>query len=181
MGKKDIELNIDKRKSQIIKITNRVISVFLSLVISILLITSMVLTYELVTLNEERENLAGFSVLSILEDSVESPSKSGDLLVVKSVPLKDLEVGDVIAFRNESKIITHKIKNISENDYITIGADGSSDDSEVIIDYGSVIGKQVFNIPKGDILLEISHNPTFTFIVFLLLLVNISFLFKSFS
>ncbi len=167
-------------KGHILNISFKIIAILLCLFIFILIISSMSLIYKLVILNEDIKDIAGFKFYKVTNEDLTLRLDRGDLVVIKKVPKNKLAEGDVVTFFNGSSISAHKIDSLSQNKIIIDKNDKGYED-KLQIEYDDVLGKYVFSIPKGNILLSISKKPVFALIIFLVLLINIAFLFRFFS
>lgn len=150
------------------------------LFIFILIVSSMSLIYKLVVLNEDIKTIAGFNLYKVTNEDLTLKLDKGDLIIVRKINKNELSEGDIVTFSNGSSISTHKVDSIL-SDGIIINKNDKGYEDKLIVEYNDIVGKLLFSIPKGDFLLSISKNPFFTFIVFLSLLVSISFLFRLFS
>jgi signal peptidase len=75
----------------------------------------------------------------------------GDIAVVDRVPIKNLQVNDVLAFRNEGFIIMHRVINISSRDgstYFETQGDANNAPDANLVESNDVEGKVLFTIPK---------------------------------
>lgn len=100
-------------------------------------------------------NLAGFTPMTVLTDSMAPTFNSGDLIVIKTCKPENLKEGDIITFhtiiQNEYALNTHRISKIETYDggfrrYVTKGDNNFVEDTHTISD-GDIVGKYVFKIP----------------------------------
>ena len=97
-----------------------------------------------------------------------------DVVIVKKEKEDKLNIGDVITFKKDNKVITHRITNIEEQDgkkiYTTKGDNNNLEDHEKI-DYSIIEGKNILTIPKLGYVVSILENQiVFLFIVLMLLI-----------
>jgi signal peptidase len=79
--------------------------------------------------------------------SMEPAILVGSVVVIKPVDPETLEIGDIICFTlTEPTSITHRIKNITDQGFITQG-DANEDPDQWIVKKENVIGKAVFTVP----------------------------------
>lgn len=113
--------------------------------------------------SKKSPELFGYSVYSVLTGSMEPTMKTGSIVVVKNIPVNDIEKDDVITFRsnNTSNITTHRVSNIINEDglkFITKG-DANNAEDPLPVNSNLVIGKVIFNIPfLGKALIFIRKN-----------------------
>ena len=85
---------------------------------------------------------------TIASNSMEPKMKVGDLVVTKKIEMNDLKKQDIIAYRRDDIVVTHRIIDINEkgNGLITKGDNNVYADSGEIIE-SQVLGKVILNIP----------------------------------
>lgn len=89
----------------------------------------------------------GFSIYSVLSDSMEPSISTGTIIYVKKGDVQTLKPGDIISFYGqEQMIITHRIVSI-ENQLITTKGDNNKDVDLTKVSMTNVIGKVMFSIP----------------------------------
>ena len=129
-------------------------------------------------LGKDINDISNIKLFTIVGESMNPNLKSGDLIIVKKLPIEKIRIGDIVSFKEGSLIITHRIKDIVDDKYITLGDNNILED-KYLIDAEKILGKYIFSIPKGDYILSFAKSPIFTAMIFLLFLTNIAFLFKS--
>ncbi len=95
-------------------------------------------------------NIAGYSPMSVMTDSMAPTFHAGDLIFVKKVDTATLQKGDIICFHtiinNEMALNTHRIDSIVEENghrsYVTKGDNNTITDVERITD-NDIVGKYV--------------------------------------
>ena len=100
-------------------------------------------------------NLFGYSFFTVLTSSMQSELPKGSLVLVKSTPGPELQVGDDITFlRDATTVVTHRIVDIVE-DYEGSGGRGFQTQGienplpdEGLVHEVNVIGKVVWHVPK---------------------------------
>lgn len=105
--------------------------------------------------------VAGFRSLVVLSGSMAPEITPGSLIVVQRWPVDQLEVGDIVTFRQQQEVVTHRVtKVITEPLSFQTKGDANQRD-----DYGSiladeVIGKYRFSLPLiGEWLLRLRTVP----------------------
>ena len=123
-----------------------------SKIILIFLITVLLLyLFEIKVMREKYFNFFGYSFFEVLTGSMEDTINIGDLVVVKIT--KDIEVNDIIAFKQEGNLIIHRVINIKDNEIITKGDANNEEDTPIKEE--QIIGKECFKIKKFKIWKEI--------------------------
>lgn len=166
--KYDIE-TINKRKKNA-KITKRIIDIII-----IILLYNIILVFISCINKIEDISLFGYKAYIITTDSMKPQINAGDITIVKDTKEENLEVGDVIAFKKNDKVITHRITNIEEqnekNRYTTKGDNNNLEDNEKI-EYSEIEGENVLTIPKlGYFIHALENQIVFLFIILILLIV----------
>lgn len=167
--KYDID-SINKRKKNI-EIVQRILGVIL-----IILIYNMILTFISSDNLDTGVGLFGYKACIITSSSMEPTINYGDVVVIKECKEKDLQTGDVITFRQNQEVITHRILKIEENPqnaektYITKGDNNNIEDTEKIT-YSKIQGKCVLTIPYLGKAILVLDNKIIILIIILILLI----------
>ena len=165
--KYDIE-TINKRKKNA-KITKRIIDIII-----IILLYNIILVFISCINKIEDISLFGYKAYRITTDSMSPSINIGDVIIVKKVQEEKLQAGDVITFKQQDKVITHRITHIDEQDgkkqYTTKGDNNNLEDNEKI-EYSEIEGENVLTIPKlGYFIYALENQIVFLFIILILLI-----------
>ncbi len=111
---------------------------------------------------ESTPDLFGYKSYVILSGSMRESIQIQDVVIVKVVEEEELEEGDIISFREDDSIVTHRIVRIEHEDgikkYITKG-DYNNTEDKGIITFSDIEGKVVGIIPKiGKILILLQRS-----------------------
>lgn len=117
-------------------------------------------------------NIIGFRTYTVLSGSMKPKINPGDIVVVTNKVKDNLDKDDIITFKEDKNVITHRIVDINENGYITKGDNNNSIDS-VIVSSADVIGKVLFHIPKVGYIVEFLARPLVISIEMILLAILI--------
>ena len=115
----------------------------------------------------------GHKPLVVLSDSMEPNIKEGSIIYYKKVPKKQIKEGNIISFKVEDKIVSHRVYKVEDKGYTTKG-DATSTIDPVVITYDKVLGK-VDNIVvpyMGYYVKTINNNYYIVVIVVLILIVE---------
>lgn len=160
--------SIEKRK----KIAKNIKNILY--VILIILIYNMVLIGVSSTNKLKNINLFGYKSYVITSASMDPEIKSGDVIISKVIKQQDLQKGDVITFRKNQDVITHRIVDIESNEdkkyYITKGDNNKYEDLEKI-EYGQIEGKYIFKISKLGKFIILLDNKIVILIIMLVILI----------
>ena len=129
--------------------------------------------------NNHVANLAGFTPLSVMSDSMSPTFNAGDLIIIRKCTPATLEEGDIITFHaiinNEFALNTHRIAEIQDQNgarsYVTKGDNNVIADTHIISD-GDIVGRYVGKLPGfGKIVDFLSGSMGFLLVIVLPLLV----------
>ncbi|GKU27202.1 S26 family signal peptidase [Clostridium folliculivorans] len=158
--KKVIE-NIRKMLSN--KIVRKVWSYTSNLIIVLLIVLVGLSVYGNVKTKGKDFNapsIGSYMWMSVLSNSMKPIFSSGDLIIDRKVDVKDLKVGDIVTFRWNTSLSTHRIVEIIKDgkgnvSYKTKGDNNNAVDQEAVNSV-NVVGKYAFKIPLiGYILTEL--------------------------
>lgn len=160
--------SIEKRKKIVKNIKN------ILYVILIILIYNMVLI-GVSSLNKFKNiNLFGYKSYVITSASMEPEIRAGDVIISKITKQQDLQKGDVITFRKNQDVITHRIVDIENNEekkyYVTKGDNNKYEDLEKV-EYGQIEGKYIFKISKLGKFIILLDNKIVVLIIMLVILI----------
>ncbi|MEG1583607.1 MAG: signal peptidase I [Anaerovorax sp.] len=124
-------------------------------------------------------NVAGYTPMSVLTDSMKGEFNKGDLIIVHQTDPAELKEGDIISFwtviKNKKVINTHRIvKVLDSNGMIQFVTKGDMNDREddLIVSSGDLVGKYGVKVPViGSILKLLSSSVGFLVIIVLPLLI----------
>ena len=99
--------------------------------------------------------------------------KVGDAIFIKEVPENELKVGDIISFRTDGYINTHRIKEITTDEngnkqYVTKG-DNNKDEDRQRVRYSDIEGIYTFKLAGLGKIMNLLQNKVF--LIFLAIIV----------
>ena len=122
---------------------------------------------------DETPSFFGIKTYAVISGSMQPELKIGDVIVVKHVSNNELNVGDIISFRKDDSIITHRISEKSINGYTTKGDFNNVEDSGKV-KYEDIEGKVIFKIPYiGKIVFAIKNK---IFIIITVIMVFLTYM-----
>ena len=136
--------------------------IIIVILLPILFVNSVIIINSIMNPNKI-PSFFGWKPFIVLSGSMESEIFPGDLAIVKDVGINQLKVNDVIAFRSEDIVVTHRIVEIkNENGAIKYKTKGDNNNSQ---DVGDVLPEQVeglykFKISKMGNLAMFMQTPT---------------------
>lgn len=126
------------------QILKRILTIIILIILIPILFVSGVILINSYVHPDEVPSFFGWKPFIVLSGSMETQISVGDLVIVKEVDTDTLTKGDIIAFKENDIVITHRIDDIITEDgmvkYITKG------DNNNIRDEGTVLPEQVEGI-----------------------------------
>ena len=122
-------------------------------------------------LSNNKNNLFGYGVYTIITKSMEPVYEVGDMLIAHKVPLEELKIDDDIVYEGKEgtfkdKIVTHRIIKINGSKIQTQGINNTAPDPEIT--YEQVIGKVMFKFTVLSLFSKLMNDSVlFYFIVFI--------------
>lgn len=138
---------ITKRK---IKFENRIekIKLIAVILISIIVILNLIIIFKALLVPNKTPSIFGVKTFSIISGSMMPELNVGDIIIVKEVD--NFKINDIITFRQNDKMITHRIIDITKKDneevYITKG-DNNNVQDEGYVEPRDIEGKVINKIP----------------------------------
>ncbi|MBR1527824.1 MAG: signal peptidase I [Oscillospiraceae bacterium] len=77
--------------------------------------------------------------------------------VNEKAPLDDIKVGEVISFRKGEMLVTHRVMEIQDGEYVTKGDANNTEDSGTVTE-DNYVGKTIVVIPKVGVFLAFLHS-----------------------
>ena len=135
-----------------------------SLILIPMLIINLYIIYQAKTNKDEVPNILGYKPFIVLSGSMETKIHRGDLIFVKTIDPSELEIENIIAFKDaDDTITTHRIIEIVDKDgvtyFITKGDNNSSQDQN-LVEFEDVEGIYVGRIPNVGNIMNSLAEPT---------------------
>ena len=170
----DVEKISHKIKKK--KRTKKIVKFVILISLMILFVINLLLSIE------EKNHIFGIYMFHIVSESMEPTFYKNDLAIVKSCNTEELKVGDIITFKQEDRVISHRISEIvkekGEEQFVTKGDNNEVADIEPV-DAQNIYGKVVFVIPKiGKIVNYIQNVRGFINICILIIMICILVTFR---
>ena len=123
MRKKQEIINIQEPKStnelckipisiKIIKIIYKIIRIIFKTILAITLASVVILATQTLINKDKIPSIMGVEVLQVVSESMKGTLNINDVIIAKKVEVKSLNVGDIIVFKKDGAVITHRITNI---------------------------------------------------------------------
>ena len=125
----------------------RILNIIILIIVIPILTISLILIVKSYIDKDHVPSILGYSPLIVLSGSMETEIYTGDLIIVKQVPLSELKERDIIAFytnNNKEIIVTHRIVEVIQEygttKFITKGDNNDTRDSGEV-NSNLVVGK----------------------------------------
>lgn len=165
-------MKYDKKSIEARKQNNKIAKKIIDIILIIL--TYNIILVAISNINTEKGmSLFGCEAYIIKTNSMEPSIKNGDVVITKKVPEEKIQVGDIITFKQDADIITHRISRIEEENgkkYITKGDNNNIEDSSKIT-YQEIKGKEIITIPYLGKIINILQNKIVFWIILLIILI----------
>lgn len=106
-------------------------------------------------MHEQYATIFGYSVFNVVTGSMSGTIEIDDYVIVKNT--HNFETNDIITFKYDNVLITHRVREIQGEKIITRGDVNNSDD--YAITYDNVIGKVVKILPRAGIWKNVLTKP----------------------
>ena len=162
------------------KIENNIIFRIIKWILYIVLVLILIIII-VQKVSNNNISIGGFRMFMIVSESMKGEYDIGDILISKSVPANEINVGDNITYLGEKDslkglIITHKVVEKDERDnevfFTTKGNANLVKDPE--ISYSQVYGKVVYKFVLLSMLAKLMNNQLAYFIIFIIVAMIIS-------
>lgn len=149
------------------KLKKILFGLFLIIIILVLIINFTIIIKNKINL-DKIPDFMGYKMFIVLSSSMESEIKIGDLVIVKETDHKKIKENDIIAFRQEDIVITHRVIEVNKQDgnviFKTKGDNNNTQDDFIVLSK-DLEGILVFKVSGlGNIFMFISE-PIGTIVV----------------
>ncbi len=141
------------------KIISKILTILL--VIFTILVVSLA-TYNFVSvkiLNKDYPNLFGYTFFEIISGSMSPTIEKGDMIIVKLDT--EYNVGDIVSFKEDDSVITHRIVEKNDDYYVTKGDANNTKDNP--IKESQIIGKTAKIVSRAFIIAKVFTTPKVMF------------------
>lgn len=142
---------------------SKIFGVILNILIAILLIIVLLVIYsniQVKLLKKDYFNVFGYTVFQVATGSMSGTIEIKDIVIVKvinEIQQKELNVDDIIVFRQEGNIITHRIIKTDGYNIITKGDANNAEDNPITVK--DVVGEVVKTVPNIGVWEKVFTTP----------------------
>ena len=162
-----------KRRKDINTRIKKIIFIFL-----VIILYNVVLLYMSYIDKFDTPSFYIYKAYLISTESMEPELKKGDAIIIKKVSEDQLRVNDIVTFKINGEIITHRIVRIddvnSEKFYITKGDNNNVEDSDELR-FSDIEGKKIIKIPHlGNVVVGLKNGIVIILVVLIALIMYLN-------
>ena len=147
---------------QVISIIAKVFTALLVMILALMLTLNILTLWSVNRIKNGEYIKSGYFSVIIGSGSMESTISVNDLLLIKGNAA--YHTGDIITYvSSKGSLITHRIKEVSENGYVTQGDANNIPDSEISVQ--QVLGKVFYILPAAGAVIYSLLSPAGIFIM----------------
>ena len=153
-----------------LKYKDKIISVFINILIVITTIAIFFVGYnfyQLKILRKDYANIFGYTMFEVATGSMSGTIEAEDLIIVELT--NNVKKNDIITFKSNDSFITHRVIEVRDNILITKGDSNNSVDNP--INKKQVIGKVIKVIPGVGVWKEVLSTPKVTIAILATLII----------
>ncbi len=148
--------NTEKQKTSIAVIIQNII--FISVLIPLIIIIINIF-YQLIVYPDKIPHIFGYKIFMIFDEYMDDSIEFGDLVFTKNVNPNDLQIGDIIAFRNKRNTVAiHKIIDANTNMFTMKTLINETNDTKYV-NKENVEGILVYKIPRLGAIVYFIQQP----------------------
>ncbi len=100
----------------------------------------------------------GITPYVVLSGSMEPTIKTGSLCFInKHAKYEDTKVKDIIAFKSNGTLVTHRVDEIKDDGFVTKGDNNDNQDGSLVTK-DNFVGKNIFWIPKAGYVIKLIQS-----------------------
>lgn len=135
----------------------------------VIAIYNMFLVIVSTSYDKSTTSLFGYSAYIITTDSMKPTLNSQDVIITQKSKGKGLKKDDIITFRKDTEIITHRIISKDDSGYITKGDNNNVEDLSVVKS-DEIIGVKVLRIPYLGKIIKMVNNIFYIIIIIIIII-----------
>lgn len=167
------------KKSQKNKLIRKILVKVIYILLLPIILWELIIVIKTIKNPNETPDVFGIKTFTIISGSMEPNISVNDFVIIKEVDEAEIKKGDIISFKINGEIITHRVidieidENTKETLYTTQGDANNIQDSTKI-KFENIEGKYIGKIPKiGGILIALKSKTKLAIIIIILLIIYI--------
>lgn len=135
-------------------ILNFIINILVIIALIILLI-SIYYLFQTKVLKKGFVNICGYTIFEVATGSMSGTIEVGDVIIVKLT--KDVNLDDIVVYKQDKNLITHRIIKIDGENIITKGDANNTEDLPITIN--DIVGKVIYTVENVGIWKKVLFTP----------------------
>lgn len=157
------------------KILSFILNIFLTIV-TIIIVIGIYYIYQIKIIKSDYANLFGYTFFEVATGSMSPTIEIGDVVIVKLT--KEVEENDIIVYKENKSIITHRLIEKDEQQLITRGDANNSEDKPIT--ENMVLGEVIKIVPHLGNWRKVLTSPEVVGLIILLIVIfTIGFIYTS--
>lgn len=141
-----------------LKKLGKICGYIINILIAVIILTTTYSLIQIKILRYDYAELFGYTMFEVITGSMSGSVEIGDIVIVKVLNKYDeLEKDQIIVFKQDNYIITHRLVEIDENSVITKGDDNNTQDKPIKKE--DIIGEVIKVIPNVGIWKKVFTTP----------------------
>ena len=150
-----------------------------------ILIVNLVLIVKTKMYPNKIADFLGYRPFIVLSGSMETKINIGDLIIVKEVDSKNIKKGDIIAFKKDKIVISHRVVEVHSNDGVlnfTTKGDNNDVIDKFLVNSNEIQGVFVNKIPGlGNVLLFLGKPMGLLLVILVIIIISMGVYFINFK
>ena len=141
---------------KILKIIGNIITTLLILILLVILMIAVYSFVEIDIKGKEYCNIFNYSIFQIETGSMAKTLEIDDIIIVK-LGNDDINKNDIITFRKDGNLVTHRLVRLDNQNYYTKGDNNPTEDEPIKKE--DIVGKVVFSITDVKVWKSVFKEP----------------------
>lgn len=166
------------KKSQKRKLIRKILVKVIYILLLPIILWELIIAIKTIKNPNETPDVFGIKTFTIISGSMEPNISINDLVIIKEVDKSEIKKGDIVSFKINGEIITHRVINVETDTngeplYTTQGDANNIQDYNKV-KFENIEGKYIGKIPKvGKIVITLKNKETLTVLIVLLLIIYV--------
>lgn len=129
---------------------NKILNIILCIIIIPIVFVNMTILIKSLINKDTVPDFLGYKFFVVLTGSMQDTLKPGDFIISKKIDTSSLQIGDIISFKEDNTIITHRIIKIEKKDgelLFTTKGDYNNTEDDNKVEKSNIEGKYILKIP----------------------------------